>query len=53
MNSQKPQSPTKIKHRKTGIYLGAADSCEEYRDSDLNRLDSVMFRHYNSVTNQC
>ena len=36
-----------------GLYQGSADCCEGDRDSDLNRLDSVILRQYATVTNQC
>ena len=38
---------------KVGIYQGSADSCEGDCHSDLNRLASVIFRQYNTVTNKC
>ena len=36
-----------------GLCQGSADRCEGDRDSDLNRLDSVILRQNTTVTNQC
>ena len=44
---------THVKHWKTELYLGSADFGEGDQDSDLNSLDSVIIRQYNTVTNQC
>ena len=35
------------------IYHESINCGEVYRDSDLNRLDSVIIRQYATVTNQC
>ena len=34
-------------------YWGSADFIEGNRDSDLNCLDQLIIRQYNTVTNQC
>ena len=41
------------KHLKTDLYQGSADFGEGGRDSDLNRLASVILRQNTTVTNQC
>ena len=46
-------SPPHSKHWKTEIYRLLADRGEGDRDFDLNCLDSVILRQYNTVTNQC
>ena len=40
--SQKYRFPTHRKYLRSGIYQGFADSCEVYRDSDLNCLNSKL-----------
>ena len=50
---QKHQYPTHIKHLTTDPYTGLYDNGEEYCESDLNCLASVILRRYTTVTNQC
>ena len=42
-----------LKPLKNGALWGLDDCCEGYRDSDINRLDSVNLRQYTTVPNQC
>ena len=44
---------TQSKHWNTEIYWGLANSGERDHDSDIILLDSVIFRQYITVTNQC